>query len=1457
MDNKHCPNCGKALTETALQGLCPECLMKAGWPTAPSADGQASDFTPPELSELAALFPQLEILEQIGKGGMGAVYKARQPELDRLVALKILIPKDPNDPGFAERFTREARALARLSHPNIVAVYDFGHIEELHYFIMEFVDGPNLRDIEKAGEMSPREALQIIPQICVALQFAHDEGIVHRDIKPENILLNRKGRVKIADFGLAKILGHEAHDLHLTLPGHVMGTPHYMAPEQVEHPQDVDHRADIYSLGVVFYEMLTGELPMGKFQPPSRKVQVDVRLDEVVLRTLAKEPELRYQQVSQVRTEVQTIASHPDENSQPLIKSSKCGVSTPQYHQTDKGRFTYVWQGKGELKLNSERLRFQSDWQVVTIPLASIERIAKGMFPKTLKPAPVYYMEITFKEYGESRTLLFTPYLHAVGFNLSHKSTVLVQEWLDALLDANQAHTGNRLTVEETHTVKSLPGDFQRSLGKMFGGMAFGFLIANAIAYLIAQSFQPSLWINTVLFTVMAIVFSWIGRWKRRHAYRFDVTSYDPIEHTASFQSNSANGQQQWLYPVLFMRGWWFNYEYRSPHKIWGLPLVHVAMGFNPKTGRPRVARGFIAIGNFSVGVVAIGGLALGAVTIAGLGMGMLCLAGASFGVVALGGSAVGLLAAAGGGALGTIALGAGAAGYRALGDSAIDLPLPFFYWFIPLMTLLLALSANLTIRRLNSERKGLWKPSIQSSLMIVLCITGIMLPILTSLDKYNTSKIIVTNTGTKMVEVGAKGTDRKVYLGKNGVSRFHRRAQVLIGNAMIRVGKRLEVTNQGSDIISIIPLNDPKPYTTQLGRGGTGYFSLSTPIQIGDMIINYGHPKTAQVIERPASSPSSIDFNDPNFWQAQIVKHLEGVRTLDCDLHIKTTHYKNPIETYDLQTVEKISLKWDRDHQWIDCKLEYSEERQLDLPTLNLVNWHSPLLHMVSGDNYAWISTQKNEWTKTTPQDGLKTMKSQQIIADSIHHLHEYGYQKHGGVLCSTSLYTGQVNSQINWQTIPWQHSIDVNGYHLLQYNHWNGSRQSFLTIKGEWEREAFKLLEYRRKVPATGQDIALEEFSNHVYTKGLWVPKHVIKRQLTTLTNQKEFVSEEFALTVQRIVVNEPMTAKQFDGFEPPIGDNITDQTITGNTSLSDTTFPQTQHYITYPLQNQEPKYIAEILNEIIQKTTGSRDEQGDKIIIIAEESTFSLIVCASDQNQKWIRSQIEQLDRARDQILIKSQQIVISNNSEFIASVNLISKASTIFITDALEKGSSAIEILELLRASTSVDSQAINPNTDKDFSFFNESQIQLLLKWISETQSGRVVATPFILLNDNGVGTICSNKSSYQSSNSPSLKTGIDLEIQPHISENNQIRMEISFDKYGLAHSHNKDFPDQTNSNITTVATIPNGHTIILGANLFIDSLASNSNDQSPQTQTYLLIQPKIIKLQTNTSEIPNQ
>jgi serine/threonine protein kinase len=302
-----CPGCQKPLPPDVPLGLCPECLLKAGFGTEPAGEGAA--FVPPTAEELAKLFPQLEIIEFIGKGGMGAVYKARQAALDRFVALKILPPGAAGTPGFAERFNREARALARLVHPNIVAVYDFGKAGELHYLIMEYVDGANLREAERAGRLAPEEALAIVPQICEALQFAHNEGIVHRDIKPENILLDKKGRVKIADFGIAKMRGEPTGQATLTGTKDTMGTPHYMAPEQIEKPLTVDHRADIYSLGVVFYEMLTGELPLGKFQPPSQKVQVDVRLDEVVLRALEKEPARRYQHASEVKTRVENIAS--------------------------------------------------------------------------------------------------------------------------------------------------------------------------------------------------------------------------------------------------------------------------------------------------------------------------------------------------------------------------------------------------------------------------------------------------------------------------------------------------------------------------------------------------------------------------------------------------------------------------------------------------------------------------------------------------------------------------------------------------------------------------------------------------------------------------------------------------------------------------------------------------------------------------------------------------------------------------------------------------------------------------------------------------------------------------------------------------------------------------------------------------------------------------------------------
>ncbi len=268
-------------------------------------------LTVPSAEDLAARFPDLEIMELLGQGGMGAVYRARQRKLDRLVALKVMPEALSRDPAFAERFTREARALAKLHHPHVVGVYEYGEKQGLHYLLMEYVDGVTLRHLMSSGSLSPKDALSIVPQICEALQYAHDQGVVHRDVKPENILLDRHGKVRVADFGLAKLAEPGAADFTLTGTHQVMGTLHYMAPEQYKTPGDVDHRADIFSLGVVFYEMLTGELPVGNFKQPSADAEVDARLDEIVMRALERERDQRYQNVKDVEADVETVLNGP------------------------------------------------------------------------------------------------------------------------------------------------------------------------------------------------------------------------------------------------------------------------------------------------------------------------------------------------------------------------------------------------------------------------------------------------------------------------------------------------------------------------------------------------------------------------------------------------------------------------------------------------------------------------------------------------------------------------------------------------------------------------------------------------------------------------------------------------------------------------------------------------------------------------------------------------------------------------------------------------------------------------------------------------------------------------------------------------------------------------------------------------------------------------------------------
>lgn len=280
-------------------------------------EGAGGDWQPPDLEEAARLFPQWKVLGLLGRGGMGAVYHIHQPDLDREVAVKLLPIEASRDERQVERFRREARTLAKLKHPGIVALHEAGITPAGHFFfVMEYVDGFPLSKLIADGKVDVPRAIEIVRQVCDALAYAHGQGVVHRDIKPSNILIDAHGQAKVADFGLAHWERAESSEaLSLSRTGMFMGTPAYTAPEQARDAAHVDHRADIYSLGVLLYEMLTGELPRGVFQPPSRKSGSDSRLDEVVQRALQERPEDRYQAASELKNDVSSVQAPPQKKS--------------------------------------------------------------------------------------------------------------------------------------------------------------------------------------------------------------------------------------------------------------------------------------------------------------------------------------------------------------------------------------------------------------------------------------------------------------------------------------------------------------------------------------------------------------------------------------------------------------------------------------------------------------------------------------------------------------------------------------------------------------------------------------------------------------------------------------------------------------------------------------------------------------------------------------------------------------------------------------------------------------------------------------------------------------------------------------------------------------------------------------------------------------------------------------
>ncbi|AMV37572.1 serine/threonine-protein kinase [Planctomyces sp. SH-PL62] len=258
----------------------------------------------------------------IGRGGMGEVYLAEQISLKRHVALKVLLPEWVSRPAYLSRFAIEATAVAKLNHPNIVQVYALGEADGVHYIAMEYVEGANLREyLIRKGSLDIPLALSIMRQSGSAVAAAGEVGLIHRDIKPENLLLTRKGRLKVADFGLCRDLEAEGH--HVTQQGTTMGTPLYMSPEQAQG-HAMDHRSDLYSLGVTYYHMIVGEPPFRadsalalalkhvREQPASLRVRrpdIPAELDRLVLKLIAKKPDDRYQSATEMLADLARVRS--------------------------------------------------------------------------------------------------------------------------------------------------------------------------------------------------------------------------------------------------------------------------------------------------------------------------------------------------------------------------------------------------------------------------------------------------------------------------------------------------------------------------------------------------------------------------------------------------------------------------------------------------------------------------------------------------------------------------------------------------------------------------------------------------------------------------------------------------------------------------------------------------------------------------------------------------------------------------------------------------------------------------------------------------------------------------------------------------------------------------------------------------------------------------------------------
>ena len=300
-----CPRCGKVQPERVLVGgLCPACVAGSVRLDLLSL----TEPVPTEKEPLSISVPGYEVEELIGGGGMGEVYRARSAD-GQVVALKVVAGRLTRDPEVTARFELEVAALSQLDHPNVVRVLDHGEMANgRHFLVMEFVDGCDLRRLLRAQRLERETAFDIFHKVCAAVAHAHERGLAHRDLKPENILIGQSGMVKVADFGLAKTLADTVVGYGFTQTRDTFGTPYYVAPEVTRDAGKADARSDVYALGVLLYEMLSGAVPMGQFTPLSAKTGMDRRIDAVVSRALADDPARRLASVTELASAVRQIA---------------------------------------------------------------------------------------------------------------------------------------------------------------------------------------------------------------------------------------------------------------------------------------------------------------------------------------------------------------------------------------------------------------------------------------------------------------------------------------------------------------------------------------------------------------------------------------------------------------------------------------------------------------------------------------------------------------------------------------------------------------------------------------------------------------------------------------------------------------------------------------------------------------------------------------------------------------------------------------------------------------------------------------------------------------------------------------------------------------------------------------------------------------------------------------------